>query len=167
MTVAQKEITQKGLDRLLQECKSDLKRIGVPISKYIQGGVFVNNCKSSLGRCRKFGVDMFQIQISKYLLKCDKELIKNTIYHELIHSIPKCFNHGYNFCYYANMINKMLGANVVIKNRDKQFGEQLQYKYKITCKKCHAVFYRHKLPKYRIGLKHASDNGELIIEQLY
>lgn len=129
--------------------------------------VKINNCKSSLGRCRKYGYGMYQVELSKYTLNCDKELIKNILLHEIIHLIPNCFNHGRNFLYYMYLINRKLGANVVIKNHDKQFGEQLQYKYKITCKKCGKSFYRHKLPKDKTGLKHASDNGELIIEQLY
>lgn len=160
-------VTQVELNELVEECKQNLKNIDIPISESIYYNVFINNCKSSLGRCRKFGYGMYQIQVSKHLLKCKLELIKNIIYHELIHTIRGCFNHSYSFKYYMYLINQKLGTNIEVKNSNKQFGEQLQYKYKITCKKCGRTFYKHKLSKDRTGLRHASDNGELIIEQLY
>lgn len=104
------------------------------------------------------------IEVSKYLLKCDRELIKNVIAHELIHTVKGCFNHDYMFRAYARSLN-LLGYNVEIKNHDKQFGKSISYKYKLTCLKCGAVFYRHRLCKGDI--RHGSCSGEIKVEQLY
>ena len=101
------------------------------------------------------------IEVSKHLLKCNRYLIKNVIAHELIHTVQGCFNHGYMFRAYANKLNR-LGYNVEIKNNDKQFGQNIQYKYKLTCLKCGKVFYRHRLAKGDI--RHSSCGGKIKVE---
>lgn len=165
--------TSSEVCRIFHQCIKDLKKLNIPISENV---VYMgtNNRKKSLGLCSKRLIcingrydNNFEITISKTLLKCDLALIKNTIYHELIHTIPNCFNHNLNFVKYMNYINSKLGCKIEVKNTNKQFKENIQYKYKITCEKCGKTFYRHKLPQFRAGLVHASDNGYLKIEQLY
>lgn len=159
-------ITQNELNKMFAECREELKEINIPISESIYGNVYINNRKSALGVCKKYCYGMFQIYVSKYLLECDKKLIKDVLFHELIHTIRYCNNHGRNFLYYMYLINRKLGTNIEVRNTNKEFGSQIQYKYKITCSKCGKEFYRNKLPKDRTGLKHASCGGDLIIEQL-
>lgn len=161
-------MNKQELQKLFVQCKKDVKDI-IPI-QYTFPNIKINKCVTSLGRCRTFAWcknEKFQIELSEHLLKCDKELIKNVIYHELIHTCKGCFNHGRNFLYYAYLLNQKLNAKIETKNTDKQFGNKIQYKYKLTCEKCGSVFYRHKLPKFRNNLRHGSCNGSLIIEQLY
>lgn len=160
-------------DLLLKQVKKELKGI-IPYSDSISSKVKIVKAKSFLGQCKRLGlVDyakkgfQFEIKLSKYLLECDKQLIKNTIAHELIHTCKGCFNHGYNFKSLMYKINKELGYNVALKNNNKEFSQKFEYKYKLTCSKCGKVFYRNRLPKYRVFLRHAYCNGILQIEQLY
>lgn len=131
------------------------------------GQIKINNCKTSLGRCIKNRVGLYQIELSKYCLQCDKELIRNVLLHEIIHLIPFCFNHSRHFVHYMNLLNDKLNANIVVKNTDKQFGEKIEYKYKLTCKTCGKVFYRHKLPKCHVKSIGHCKLGDLIVETLH
>ena len=45
------------------------------------------------------------IEISKWVLELNDDIIKNTIMHELIHCLPYCNNHGKEFKKYAEFIN--------------------------------------------------------------
>ena len=149
------------LDDLLAEVKQEIKH-DVPY-RHDSVHVYLNNRKSALGVCKNT-INGYIIEVSKYLLKCNRELIKNVIAHELIHTVKGCFNHGYMFRAYARSLNR-LGYNVEVKNNDKQFGQNIQYKYKLTCLKCGVVFYRHRLCKGDI--RHSTDNGKIKVEQLF
>lgn len=160
-------------DLLFKQVKKELKGV-IPYSDSISNKVKIVKAKSFLGQCKRLGlIDcakngfQFEIKLSKYLLECDKQLIKNTIAHELIHTCKGCFNHGYNFKSLMYKINKELGYNVALKNKNKEFSQKFEYKYKLTCSECGKVFYRNRLPKYRGFLRHAYCNGMLQIEQLY
>ena len=149
------------LDDLLAEVKQEIKN-DVPY-RHDSVHIYLNSRKSALGICKNT-INGYMIEVSKYLLKCNKELIKNVIAHELIHTVRGCFNHGYNFMIYARRLNR-LGYNIEIKNHNKQFGQAIQYKYKLTCLKCGKVFYRHRL--CRGDIRHGSCGGEIKVEQLY
>lgn len=104
------------------------------------------------------------IEISKWVLDLNDEIIKNTIIHELIHCIPFCNNHGEEFKKYANYINKKLGYNIKAKGNKKEdyeksnliYEEDESYKYKIICEGCGQTIYRKRLnakllKRYRCG----------------
>lgn len=158
------------LTNLLVECIYEAQKvIPVKISK-INLNVKVGAYKSRLGECSKdWRNNTFQISLSKYLLECDTQLIKEVLLHEIIHTCDGCFNHGKLFQAYVRTINNFYSYNIAtIRNNNKQFGEKIQRKYKLTCTKCGTVFYRDRLTqKYREFLKHSIDNGRLLVEQLY
>ena len=54
------------------------------------------------------------------LFGTDKAII-NTIYHELLHTLPNCQNHGKVWKMYANQVNKLTGLNIKTKGGDKTF----------------------------------------------
>lgn len=97
----------------------------------------------------------YTIEISKWVMELDEEVIKNTIMHELIHCMPYCNNHGIYFKKYADIINTKLGYNITrVGNKKEDFeksnlvyNEKEQYKYKIECKKCGKIFYRKRLQR--------------------
>ena len=88
-------------------------------------------------------------------MELDENIIKNTIIHELIHCLPKCGNHGYEFKKYANLINIKLGYNISrlgnkeedYKNSNKEFNEEIIYNYKVECQNCGQIFFRKRLDK--------------------
>lgn len=105
------------------------------------------------------------IEISIWVMKLSDEIIKNTIIHEIIHCIPFCNDHGKEFKKYANYINKKLGYDIKrLGNPEEDYEkskipytkENIEYKYKIICKKCGQKIYRKRLNKklisrYRCG----------------
>ena len=109
------------------------------------------NSTRVLGNChRSKGSNIFKISLNRLLVeRGTDEQIKATILHELIHTMPNCFNHQRQF---KNMCNKYYSlAN--IKN-SKEFDNVLirkarvNYKYKIVCENCGQVLgYRDRLTK--------------------
>ena len=105
------------------------------------------------------------IEISKWVMELNDDIIKNTIIHEIIHCFPNCNNHGKMFQEYASFISKKLGYNIkTLGNKEEDFKESnleykenlSTYKYKIICKGCGAIIYRQRLKKnlikkYRCG----------------
>lgn len=105
------------------------------------------------------------IEISKWVMKLDEKIIKNTILHEIIHCFPGCNNHKEGFKEYASYINKELGYNISrLGNKEVDYKksnlyleeEKNSYKYKILCKNCGQTYYRKRLKKnlaskYRCG----------------
>lgn len=95
------------------------------------------------------------IEISKWVLDLDENIIKDTIVHEIIHCFPGCNNHGIEFKKYAKQINEKLGYNVTrlgnkeqdFKNSNLDFKEKINYNYIILCKKCGQEFYRQRFNK--------------------
>lgn len=97
----------------------------------------------------------YTIEVSKWVMQLDNDIIKNTIMHELIHCLPYCNNHGKDFKRYANIINKKLGYNISrVGNKKEDFEksnleymDKEVYNYKIQCEKCSKTFYRKRLQK--------------------
>ena len=164
------------LIQLYNECLNELKSIGIDIicNKKI-GEININLAKRKAKRygcckqskpvitCyhieyrnhRRIKVyDAFlkhDIEISKWVLDLNDDIIKNTIMHELIHCLPYCNNHGKEFKYYANFINERLGYQIQrLGNREQDYkesnldfdSEDIKCNYKIRCKNCGIRDYR-------------------------
>ena len=158
-------VTMTRVYELFHEVQNELKGL-VPYSKQISPSLGELKTKKTLGRCYSM-YGMFRISLSKYLLECSEQLIKNVIAHEIIHTVPYCFNHGRNFQYYANLVNYKLGYNVEVRNTNKEFNPPR--KYKLTCLECGKVYYRDRLNQRYIAnevYRCSSDNGKLKIEKI-
>ena len=179
------------LTKLYNECIKELKSIGINMedSKKI-GEITISLAKRKekrYGCCKQSEplstyyhieyrnhkrikiYDVFMkhnIEISKWVLELNDDIIRNTIMHELIHCLPYCNNHGKEFKKYAELINEKLGYEIQrLGNKEKDYeksnivfdkSDEVEYKYKIRCKKCGIVFYRQRLKKnfirdYRCG----------------
>lgn len=128
--------------------------------KLAQLPVRPENIKSDVGQCRTTTAYaycrytprqpiQFEIRISKYAMGIDEVAMRNTICHELIHTLPDCQDHGYLFQHYANVMNKTYGYSVQTKGCIDSNGKQArmgkpQFKYKVVCTKCgaSASYYR-------------------------
>ena len=168
---------EEKLKKLYNECLNELNNIGINFkNKEITIKMSKRNnkrygcCKPSIPdekykvvikkSFRKYIVKYenfkkYEIEISKWVLDLDEKIIKNTIFHELIHCIPYCNNHGKEFKKYAKLINEKLGYNITrvgnkkedFANSNIEYEESEQYRYKIICKKCGNNFYRKRLNK--------------------
>ncbi|MBR0491877.1 MAG: SprT-like domain-containing protein [Clostridia bacterium] len=180
---------EQKLYKLFLECINELNKIGIDILNEKQYGKIDisiskrNNkrygcCKqeepdkkykiiTKIGRRKVIRYEKFEkhhIEISKWVLELEDNIIKNTIMHELIHCIPYCNNHGKEFKKYAKLINEKYDydiSRVGDKKKDFEksnlvFTEIKTYNYKIICKGCKQEFYRQRLNrsftrKYRCG----------------
>ena len=146
--------------RLAEQCVEDLVGIDIPVSTNIYFTINAR-AKRRFGQCRKLplyesqvkGFD-YEIQISNELIKkgINLKAFKQVVYHELIHSISGCMNHGHNFKKYANKINCIYNTdierttsyeNLGIKNAD----EIKNIKYIIKCNDCGQLIKRSKYSK--------------------
>lgn len=180
---------EKNLNKIFEECIKELKSIGIDMldEKKI-GKIDISISKRNnkrYGCCKQEEPDkafkiitqrgskkiikyekfnIHHIEISKWVLELDDNIIKNTIIHELIHCMPFCNNHGLQFKQYANYINFKLGYNISRLGNKKEdyqksnveYEEEKQYKYKIKCTKCGQEYLRKRLnsnfiKKYRCG----------------
>ena len=166
------------LQGLFNECKNELYTVGIDISNKNIGEINIciakRNCKrygcckqenpdlstryyEKIGRRRYTRYSIYKkhtIEISKWVMELNSDIIKNTIMHEIIHCFPNCNNHGEDFKKYARYINQRLGYNISRlgdKNKDLEESnietEKEQYNYKITCNKCGYTFYRKRMQK--------------------
>ena len=104
------------------------------------------------------------IEVSKWVMDLNDDIIKNTIMHEIIHCFPNCNNHGVEFKKYAKLINEKLGYSITRVGNKKDdceksnitYLDNVKYNYEIICSGCGQKFYRQKLRKnfekrYRCG----------------
>lgn len=156
-------------DRLLQECKEEIKDI-VPFRK-TSSKVFLLNKrnKRTLGRCYKNSEStFFVIYLNPKMYDMSEKLIKETLIHELIHTAERCFDHKYMFQAYADKVSRILGYNIETKCTSDEWQQAKTYKYKLTCVKCGEVYYRNRITKaYRNLYACGKCRGNLIIEELY
>lgn len=181
---------EEKLIQLYNNCIEELTSIGIDIlNKDIVGDIDIkisNRALKIYGCCKQENPDKkykfvkkyknrkvityekylkHHIYISKWVLDLDDKIIKNTIIHELIHSLPYCNNHGVKFKEYAKYINEKLGYNITrlgnkeldYRSSNLEYIQSQEYKYKIICVKCGQIFYRKRLNKnfvnkYRCGI---------------
>ena len=102
---------------LTEECIEKLNAIHFPIAKSI---LFKQNTGySKYGYCKKNrGKEtVYTIAINKWLE--DDIAIKETIMHELIHTIPGCYNHGRLFHDYAYEVYRVYGIKISVTGNHK------------------------------------------------
>ena len=179
---------EEKLMYLYEECIKELKSIGIDVLNNDNGEIYIrlakrNNkrygcCKQELpdkntkyyevlrGRryVRYAKYNKHTIEISKWVMELEDEIIKNTIIHEMIHCMPYCNNHGEQFKKYAKYINDNLGYNISRVGNKKQdyekshidYEDTIKFNYKVVCNQCNQTFYRQRikrgfLRKYRCG----------------
>lgn len=140
-------ITQEQLMVLFEECKTQLVNLGYIEILNNHYNIYINTkFKSVLGRIGRYLPNYFIIEInSRYLDVCTENAIKNTIMHELIHSIQGCMNHGCKWKNIAHQVNSFYGYNVQRTNSYKEYDSvytphALPYKYMIRCKHCNKIW---------------------------
>lgn len=109
-----------------------------------------NRFKRAFGRCDK-KEDGFTIQINgEYLRVAEPKHIHNTIMHEVLHTLPNCFNHGIFWKTAAQKVNYNYGftisrlsydANYACVEKEKNKNKPL---YVIFCPSCNRVVGRYK-----------------------
>lgn len=181
---------EEKLTKLYNECIEELKEIGIDMQNEENiGKIDISLSKRNTKRygcCKQENPDRkyktitrlgfrkivkyekfnnHHIEVSKWVMQLDDNIIKNTIMHELIHCIPLCNNHGAEFKKYAKYINKKLGYNIQRVGNPKEDYEKSNLKYEekvekanyeLECEKCGQQIFRQrfnvkKIKQYRCG----------------
>lgn len=141
-------MTSLDTAKLFAEVKHEAAALALPYNTNVRY-LGLDRCTRSLGRCRKqMGHDghtpVYTITISRYIGTLSLQEIKDVMMHELIHTIPGCFNHSAQFTHFADMINRKSQHVYHIKScyEGKAFQQNTPYKYVIECRKCGQRLYR-------------------------
>jgi predicted SprT family Zn-dependent metalloprotease len=166
------------LNECLQECMLELDNLDI---KYGNIEKIYTNSKFSttLGYCKKTNdSNTFVIEIAPHLLNesLDKNVLKEIIIHELLHSCKNSYNHGKNWQELANKVNNAypqynIHSSIHIEEFDKYYVNK-KFKYILVCNKCGIELKYDKIcPKVRAAafgqLKHIQDNGNFTFKDGY
>lgn len=110
--------TKEELNRMLSEEIKELRSINVPISDSISPEVVVVASHSHYGECHgkgswanDTGYDHV-IALSAYTLNNSEKSLRNTIIHELIHTVPRGYTHKGQWKKWADFASAKLGYNI-------------------------------------------------------
>ncbi|MCI6548769.1 MAG: hypothetical protein MR874_09935 [Coriobacteriaceae bacterium] len=110
---------QERFDGLLSECDSCLRRIGLSPRAYLPSVRLTHN-RSRIGSCKKLRGGrrpLFQISCSVDACATDAQ-VRDVLFHELIHTLPGCFDHGNRFREAAAKANAAYGTEVRATRRE-------------------------------------------------
>ena len=130
----------KYLNKIADDCKYELERLHIPISPVTE---FKINTRATarFGQCSRISGG-FSIDINYKL--CDgmhEDGLKNTIYHELLHTCPDCNNHGREWKRLSKIVEDKLGQKISRMNswEEKGFATTGTNKYVFKCMSCGRV----------------------------
>lgn len=99
----------KDLMKLVGECQRDIASLNIRTGK-VRNWSVNTRAKARWAYCVKVAKGLFDIQISSALLQdeVDDQAAKDTIAHELLHTVPGCFKHTGKWKQYATAVNYLL-----------------------------------------------------------
>ncbi len=99
----------KNFEKLIKECQADLESIGIKIGKVTKYSINTR-AKSRWGQCKQVGNGVFEINISEQLLQDNitDQAAKDTILHEMLHTVDGCMGHKGKWKELAELVNKKL-----------------------------------------------------------
>lgn len=150
--MASKEGTNvKDLQQLARECLAELESIGISCGR-ISRWTVNTRAKTRWGMCKKLSDGTFEIEIAAVLLRDEVSDLaaKNTVIHELLHTVPGCSDHGSRWKALATAVNEKLPGYAI--RRTTSFaekgltGEQKKpvYRYILRCSQCGRQILRQK-----------------------
>lgn len=101
------------LESILDECYRMLDSLDI---QYVRNHTIVidSRLKRCWGSCRKNKDGSFLIKISPVLMDehTPSDSLKDTLYHELLHTVPNAMSHGKTWLHLAQKVNGATGLNI-------------------------------------------------------
>ena len=99
----------KNLQNLAAACEADLRSIGIRPGR-VSAWRVDTRAKSRWGQCRELTPGCFEISIAARLLQDDvsDQAAKDTILHELLHTVRGCHGHTGRWAELAAQVNRLL-----------------------------------------------------------
>ena len=90
-------------------------------------------------------------------LSLRQKRLEETILHEMIHTLPGCFNHGSKFKWYCDCLNRRFGYSLQRATDSSKYGVEVkhdrrQIKYQVICPHCGKTYEYTRKPKYHIAM---------------
>lgn len=141
----------KDLMKLVEECRRDLLSVHI-LPGDVRNWSVNKRAKARWGYCVKVARGLFDIQIAASLLQddVDDQAVKDTIAHELLHTVPGCFKHTGKWKQYATAVNYLLPQyNIKAQSSYEDKGledtrPEPEYRYVLKCLQCGAEIKRQK-----------------------
>lgn len=136
------------LENYVYGLNKNLKSIGIKTGKILK--IEINNrATKRRGQCEKTK-NGYKIEISKFILS-DRKQLTNTIYHELLHTVEGCMNHGKKWKALADKVNRTYNVEITrtaIANQEMKEEQLKRAKYKAVCQKCGKEIYRQRISNF-------------------
>ena len=110
--------TDPEANRMLGESIATLTGLGVPISGSISPVVVLSRSHNTLGECCQRGCRAnqtdydFVIVVSRFTLEGSEHLIRNVLFHELIHTVPGGLCHTGQWKKWAKYVSEKTGYRI-------------------------------------------------------
>lgn len=139
----------RNLQMIAKECEQDLRSIGIPIQEVSQ--YLINTRAKRRWGCCKLRNREFIIEINHILLdeRNPIEALKNTLYHELLHTCKNCLDHKELWKRYAQKVKMSLGYEITRCTSAEAKGitygyepKSYQRNHRFVCEECGATWYR-------------------------
>lgn len=141
----------KDLLELVRQCQLELAPLRIPWGR-VRNWTVNTRAKARWGLCTKVSRGVFDIQVVSSLLEdsLDDQPVKDTIVHELLHTVPGCFKHTGKWRQYADLINKLI-PHYSIKTHTSYEEKGIKdnraaptYRYVLKCEGCGRELRRQK-----------------------
>ena len=144
----------KDLLKLVRECKEELDALGIEY-RTVRNWTVNTRSQRRWGQCKVVSSDVFDINISAQLLadQVSDTAAKDTIIHELLHTVEGCLKHTGKWKALAEKVNRAYPQYHIKRattEEEKGFEKTARTyhkNYKITCTKCGSSVYRQKASK--------------------
>lgn len=161
----------RDLTVVINNCISDLNAIGIYPNK-IEKIEINTRAKSRWGQCKYntdcFGDRHYSININALLLdeRTPMNSLLDTCYHELLHAVDGCMNHGSKWESLADLVSDCYSVNISrCSSADEKLGEEMKVVktetnpkkiYKAKCACCGKIITQkgYRMPKW---YKHCND----------
>jgi len=141
----------RNLQQITGKCMDELEAIGIELGR-VENVIVNTRAVKRWGQCKKLASGGFEINISSRLLdeSAPEISLKNTIIHELLHTCRNCMNHGAEWKYLAQKVNRAYPQYNIKRTAsasEYQMSEaevERKAKYILECKKCGNKLFRYR-----------------------
>jgi len=135
------------LNAVAQDCLQTLRQLNIPTGM-IREFYADSRSRRRWGVCKKEPDGSFRIGISVRLLENGAPLqsLRETIFHELLHTAPGCMNHAGRWKQYAALLNKTMGLSIRTSTGAEALGVKPdpRIRYRFRCQGCGAEQIRYR-----------------------
>lgn len=147
----------RDLEQYGKQCIENLNAIGIYPNE-VDSFIVNTRAKNRWGQTRKRN-GHYTININSLLLEedCPEKSLYETLYHELLHCIDGCMNHGVKWQQLAELVSDCYNVDITRYSSDeKKLGKELAEEkiqkniYRVKCCRCETIITRmgYRAPKW-------------------